>query len=77
MSSEGQLTLTLSPTDEFNLLGLVPTRIWAGVDDQGVPVRVAVSWIFPQTDDRGVAERYEQLLRSYDDLVVVAAGDAA
>jgi Zn ribbon nucleic-acid-binding protein len=59
------MRLTIERTDDgFVILNApeVPCRVWAGFDEDGVPVRVLLIAVSPQTSSQDVLERYAREL---------------
>ena len=64
MAEGAVMILTLTPTGDFENVQGTPCRIWTGATASGVPVRVHVAVVQPQTHDPALLTAFEAALRA-------------
>ena len=57
------MTLNLSPTGAIERVQGAPCRVWIGASDEGVPVKVWIAIVQPQTDDPAKLATFEAALK--------------
>lgn len=59
------MKLTLTPTATIDTVGgTIPARIWEGTTDTGVPVKVWVAVLQPQTTDIKLLAEFDRALKA-------------
>lgn len=62
------MRLTIEPTAQCMRIDGVPYREWNGEDERGVPVKVWVGVVQPQTHDPALLEAFERELMALPEL---------
>ena len=56
------MKLHLTPTDQIVRVDGRDCRIWTGTGPGGIPVKAAIAFVQPQTDDPGLLSSFEAAL---------------